>query len=238
MEHLAFTAPGLTPAPGPPGEPAAAPPDQAARAPGSRAPESRAPESQAPGSRAAESRAAEFRPPRVTRRERARLWTVAALGVTSGSFALWMGVDGPAVALALLPFCGPALVAGLVLLDLRSATRVGPAGIHDTRFGVTRSTAWHRTAGFEVRRTPSGRLIRVLRRDGRPLTLAAPADRTLARDHAFAERLDTLQVLAAAYRHAPLGVRVRTARGIRPRTVPPIVLALLPPLAGACSPWL
>ncbi|GAA2420785.1 hypothetical protein GCM10010191_35130 [Actinomadura vinacea] len=174
---------------------------------------------------------AEFRPP-ATPRERGALLAALLLGIlaTAAARPFWAGSP------RCLAVFGPAAALGLLLLDRRGVTTAGPDGIVNERFGTVRRTPWREVAGFEVRGTRSGRVVRVLRRDGRPLTLAAPVNGPLARDPAFGERLRTLQTLAAAYRHAPPGLRERSSRRIRPRTALLTLLALVPP-AVSWTPW-
>ncbi|XVQ12707.1 hypothetical protein ACQP1W_09165 [Spirillospora sp. CA-255316] len=182
----------------------------------------------------------QFRPPSATARERAALVAAILLGALLGVLILASGAAGPPW--AAVPYClaalTPAAALGLLLLDRRGATFAGPEGILNRRFWTTRRIAWHEVTGFEVRATRSGRSVAVLRRDGRPVTLAAPAEGTLARDGSFGERLQVLQTLAATYRHAPPGLRERTSGRTRRRTVLLSLLALVPLPLAAWSPWL
>ncbi|MFI0353478.1 hypothetical protein [Actinomadura sp. 9N407] len=182
----------------------------------------------------------EFRPAPAGR------WTLAALcglGLAGAALSWLILAEGPAGPLLYglgysVVLFAPAVAVGLVVIDRRGVTRVGPDGVQNTRFGRTRRVAWHEMAGFEVRTTLAGRSVRVRLREGRPVTLAAPVQGKAARDEDFGERMGTLQTLAATYRHAPPDLNARSSWRPRSRTSLLALLAAGPLLLAVWSPWL
>ena len=181
-----------------------------------------------------------FLAPSASAGEYAVLGAVALLGVVTGLVVVVSGAAGPS--LAAVPYClaalAPAAALGLRLLGRRGDTVAGPGGLVNRRLWTVRRIPWHEMTGFEVRAGRSGRSVVVLRRHGRPVILAAPAEGGRARDGSFGRRLQVLQTLAAAYRHEPPGLRERTPGGVRRTTVLLALLAVAPPALAAWSPWL
>ncbi|MFC5749467.1 hypothetical protein [Actinomadura rugatobispora] len=193
-----------------------------------------------PPSPGAEPGTVQFRPPPATTGERAALAAAILLGAVLCALILASGATGPLWAAA--PYClaalTPSAALALLLLSRRGATLAGPEGIVNRGFWTTSRIPWHEMTGFEVRATRSGRSVVVLRRHAGSVTLAAPVEGALSRDGSFGERLQVLRALAAAYRHAPPGLRERTSGRTRRKTVLLTLLAFVPLPLAAWSPWL